>query len=213
MPLVILCILSHAFIQNVILRRGPQASLLNCRTVHGTNARSPLTHRPWPEQRSPQPAGPMLPKGILSSRLGLWRILLFSCVPLLSENTSWEEGHIRTLEWEELRDGHGSTRHKILSSPNVGHTGQPSRNRSLVFRELPLAYGKMCQDDRCTALFKSLGSYWYHLSPQMIKPLVVGKVSEVYLVISMLKELGDIISHFLSTLIEGIIHMTHNSLT
>lgn len=104
---------------------------------------------------------------------------------------------------------YGSTRHRIFSSSNVGHTGQPPRSRSLVVRELPLAYGKMRQDDRYTALFKSRGSYWY----KGIKPLVVGKGSEVYLVTPMLNELGDIISHFLSTLIEGIIHMTHNSLT
>lgn len=78
MSFVILCILSHAFIQNVILRRGPQASLLNCRTVHGTNAFSPLPHCLWPKQRSPQPARSMLPKGILSSRVSLWCVLLFS---------------------------------------------------------------------------------------------------------------------------------------
>lgn len=56
--------------------------------------------------------------------------------------------------------------------------------------ELPLAYGKMHQDDRFTALFKGVGSYWYHFSSQIIKSSVVGKGSEVHLVTRMLDELG-----------------------
>lgn len=58
----------------------------------------PLTHRLWPEQRSPHTARPRLLKVILPS----WCVLLFSCVPLFSKNTSWEDTWVRRPMWRPM---------------------------------------------------------------------------------------------------------------
>lgn len=109
--------------------------------------------------------------------------------PLFSEILLERRGHIRTQSEKTDVTVHGPTRHEILSSPSVGHTGQPNP-KQVTSPWAALAYGKMHQDDRFTALFKGVGSYWYHFSSQIIKSSVVGKGSEVHLVTRMLDELG-----------------------